>query len=150
MKKEAVLAFAQKCNDSGIKAATTAFLLPQQKMHLLGQEDTTVAHLALVESLAGGLDALDGHGEGVEHGLDAVAGGELEHAAVGGAAGDDGALDSDALGQEGHVGDDEVARLDGKGEHDAVGSHDGEVGGPVCLISLLVHHLRTADPFLEI
>src|SRR5690242_13930100 len=65
--------------------------------NLLGLEDTAVPHLAIPQSVHGIGDTGLGHGELHDDGLDAVQSGELEHVAVDGAGGDDGALDGEAV-----------------------------------------------------
>lgn len=66
-------------------------------------------------------------------GLDLVVGGELEHSLVDVARGDNATLDGQTLGKETHVGNGEVALVDGQRVDGTAGSHDGKVDVPVGL-----------------
>lgn len=113
------------------QVVTNTRILSRYLQLLGGDKDTTVPHLTLVESLHGILKTLNAHGVLVDEGLDLVAGGELQHAVVGGAVGDDGALNAEPGEEERHVGNDKVAGLDGEREDDGTRSEDGHVKRPV-------------------
>lgn len=90
-------------------------------------------HLTLLQLVHSVLDALLGHGELLDDGRDAVQSGKLEHVLVNLAGGNDRALDGDALGNERHVGDGEVAAADRQGVDGRAGLHNVHELSPVGL-----------------
>lgn len=72
-------------------------------------------NLATLELGQGLLDPFLGHGEGLGDGLDPVQSGKVQHLPVNRSGGDEGTLDGDPVGDEGHVGDGKVAVRYGEG-----------------------------------
>lgn len=104
-----------------------------EPIHLLTDEDTTVAHVTGVKLLDGLVAALLGEGELLDDGLDLVVGGELEHAVLDVPGGDEGSLDGKTVDEEVHVGDGEVATGNGEREDGRAGGEGGDEELPVGL-----------------
>ena len=93
--------------------------------HLLRDQDSTVSHLAVFELRHGFGDALLRQRELLKDRLDLVLSSELEHSLVNVARSNHRSLNSDAVEEERHVGDGEVALVDREGVDAGSWSHDG-------------------------